>query len=331
MNFSTICTIFLLAITVAAVQGGKKGGKVTAGNTCSGSGRMVREFNGRREETFMPCKYDAVRQQCGRYEINVSPGNVYFRPKYRIDSLWLGITDTETGDFWTGRTDNKIAVKYHNGWNTELFNQKSGSVTTDELLVFGNEDKAGYVEAKNGDFRVSFTPWDPENKDYRLAKWSFTCFANDFEAAGFSKQVCGGTDKHETSERRDELGLKDRTQLIHYDVFTNTEIEQTNPKCANATRLMTEECSESQRIEAVMTCGQILSSKRHTQCITKYSCDPMDSFVDCIDWVCSNYKDDFACERLGQSIDLCRNFRENDLTARVDDAKCFRDFLHINH
>jgi len=313
--------IFALAMTIAVVEGGKK---------CSGSGRMVREFNGRREETFMPCKYDAVRQQCGRYEINVTPGNIYLRPKYRVDSLWLGVKDTVTGDFWTGRTDNKIAVKFHNGWNTELFNQKSGSVSTDDLLVFGNQGKYGFVEAKNGDFRVSFQPWDPENEKYNLAEWVFQCNDEDFEPLGFSSQVCGGRDDHETADRRDELGLKDRTQLIHYDVFTNTEIVQTNPKCANATRLMTEVCTEEQRLEAVMTCGQILSSKRHTQCITKYSCDPMDTFVDCVDWVCSGYSDDFACERLGKQIDLCRNFRQNDLSARVDNAKCFRDFLHID-
>lgn len=292
---------------------------------------MVRMFNGRRDEMFMPCKYDAIRQQCGSYKINVSPGNVYLQPKYRMDTLWLSLTDTATGDFWAGRTDNKLAIKYFNGWKPALFNQKQGNVNTSSVLSFGIDGKYAYAEALNGDFKLSFTPWDPTNSDFNQAEWTFTCNAPDFMPIGFSSQVCGGVEARESAKRRDELGLKNRVQLIHYDVFTNEQIVQTNPKCANATRLMTQVCTEDQRIEAVKTCGQILSSSGHTQCITKYSCDPMDAFTDCIDWVCSGYTDDFACERLGQSMDLCRTFRENDLTAKVDNAKCFMDFLHIEN
>ena len=79
--------------------------------TCSGTGRHVRQFNGRKEAVKLPCKYHAVRQNCGKYYINLTPGNIYLAPKYRLDSLWLGVLDLDTGDKWEGRTDNKLSVK----------------------------------------------------------------------------------------------------------------------------------------------------------------------------------------------------------------------------
>jgi len=309
----------LLSVTIA----------VASANTCIGSGRVVRQFSGRRDELFMPCKYDAVKQRCGKYDVKLTPGNIYMQPKFRMDSLWLAVTDTETGEVWAGRSTNKIAVKYYRGWSTELFNQKGGSMATEDLLVFGTEGNYGFAEAVNGDFRVSFMPWDPENKDFNQASWVFACNAPNFVPSGFAKQVCGGSDPRESAEKRNEMGLNSRIQLIQYNIFTNTDIVQTNSQCANVTRLMTQVCTEEQRKDAVMTCGEMLSSRKHTKCITKYACDPMEAFKDCVEWVCSDYQDDLACERLGEAMDMCRTFKEGNLTAKVEDAKCFRDFLHL--
>ena len=84
----------------------------SAYNVCEGMGRMVRQFNGRKEDTKMPFKYNAVHQQCGKYIVNLTPGNVYLHPNYRLDSLWMAIKEVSShGNVWEGRTDNKKAIK----------------------------------------------------------------------------------------------------------------------------------------------------------------------------------------------------------------------------
>ena len=76
------------------------------------AGRAVRQFNGRKEDVRMPCKYHAVRQQCGDYAIFLTPGNRYMYPKYRLDSLWFKVANaSDPGQYWRGRTDNKLARK----------------------------------------------------------------------------------------------------------------------------------------------------------------------------------------------------------------------------
>ncbi|XP_076462134.1 uncharacterized protein LOC143294642 [Babylonia areolata] len=334
-------SIALMVLAVAAVAVAKpdkkkqekvREDKTSVSDTCSGNGRDVTQFAGRKEATLMPCKYHAVRQQCGKYMVTLTPGNVYLHPKYRLDSLWLGLRETgKGGKRWEGRTDNKIAVKYFNGWKGDLFNKKDGNLGTEDVLRFGRDCSKTWVEAKNGDFKVTFVPWDPENKDFPMSQWSFECRAKGFTPSGYPQQVCGGEDDQEVAARTKELGLESREQTIFYDVFTNKAIRQMNPKCVNATRIMTEECNDKQKREAMITCTQILASYKHTKCVTKYSCDPMDTFLDCVDWVCSGYKNDDACERVGRTIDLCRKFKAGGLSEKVDKAKCFKDFLPIEN
>ncbi|KAK7107461.1 uncharacterized protein [Littorina saxatilis] len=300
-----------------------------ASHACQGNGKMLQQFNGRKESTAMPCKYHAVRTKCGKYFVNLTPGNIFVHPKYRLNTLWLGVRELDTDKEWEGRTDNKVAVKFFNGWKSELFNKKDGVLNTEDVLTFSKDAMGTHATAKNGDFKVTFVPWDPENDNFPLSKWRFECNADDFEPASYPDQVCGSADKRETVERTEMLGFDERTQTVFHDVFTNTNITQTNPKCANATMMLTEMCTEQQRKTAIITCGQILSSLKHTKCLTKYTCDPMDVFVDCIDWVCSDFSDDAACERVGMGIDMCRTFRDGNLTMRVENAKCYTEFLPI--
>ena len=73
-------------------------------------GIKVLQFNRRKQEMYFPYKYRALRRQpCGKYEINLSPGHRWLYPRYFLDTLWLGVIDTDTGLVWKGRTD-KIAV-----------------------------------------------------------------------------------------------------------------------------------------------------------------------------------------------------------------------------
>ena len=98
--------VIALSVTAAA------GSLGSAYNVCGGMGRMVRQSNGRKEDTKMPCKYNAVQQQCGKHIVNLTPGNVYLHPNYRLDSLWMAIKEVGChGNMWDGRTDNKKAIK----------------------------------------------------------------------------------------------------------------------------------------------------------------------------------------------------------------------------
>eukprot|EP00745_Piridium_sociabile_P020941 TRINITY_DN32282_c0_g1_i18.p1 TRINITY_DN32282_c0_g1~~TRINITY_DN32282_c0_g1_i18.p1 ORF type:complete len:144 (+),score=25.58 TRINITY_DN32282_c0_g1_i18:89-520(+) len=120
--------------------------------------------------------------------------------------------------------------------------------------------------------------------------------------------------------------LQDRS--FHLLVFPLRE-----DKCLAVENTMQNSCTEDLRKEAMVTCAEIIMPEKvkskKSRCINKYSCSPMHVFVDCVAWVCGNYGKTEACERIGESIDMCKEFKEGNLTKKVDDAKCYRDFLPI--
>ena len=52
-----------------------------------------------------------------------------------------------------------------------------------------------------------------------------------------------------------------------------------NPLCEEATKILVDNCTEEARKLAITTCKQILHSQSHVECVTKYSCDPMEVYV----------------------------------------------------
>ena len=52
-----------------------------------------------------------------------------------------------------------------------------------------------------------------------------------------------------------------------------------NPLCEEATNILVDNCTEEARTLAITTCKQILHSQSHVECVTKYSCDPMEVYV----------------------------------------------------
>ena len=52
-----------------------------------------------------------------------------------------------------------------------------------------------------------------------------------------------------------------------------------NPLCEEATKILVDNCTEEARKLAITTCKQILHSQNHVECVTKYSCDPMEVYV----------------------------------------------------
>ncbi|KAK7107465.1 uncharacterized protein [Littorina saxatilis] len=303
-------------------------------------GENVIQFNGRNQDVFFPCKYWALRrQQCGKYLINLSPGNRWIYPKYQLDTLWLGVQNKDTGDFWEGRTTNKIAVKYFNSaGQKDLFNKKDGTVATSDEFVFGRKEDGVYIMDKNQTFRVTFTPWDPSNRgQYPNSDWKFECFDMDAVLNEYPAQMCGGSGYKVVTNRTKTLGLANRFRMniIYFDTLTNPDIVHTNPKCSNATDILLNTCqSDAQRLHAINNCKDILHSQKHTKCVTNYNCDPMDVFNACIMWGCSGAgfdpEEKEMCHEVGEGIDFCPEFGSSgNLTARVEDANCYKDFLTI--
>ena len=84
-----------------------------------------------------------------------------------------------------------LSLQFFNNWSSELFTKKSGDAETEDILVYGKDGQSTWAEAKNGDFRVTFIPWDPENSAFPMSAWSFECFSEDFQATGYPAQICG--------------------------------------------------------------------------------------------------------------------------------------------
>ena len=59
----------------------------------------------------VPCKYNAVQQQCGPYLVTLTPAHRYLYPQYIMDSIWLSVKSAaDDSTLWEGRTTNKIAA-----------------------------------------------------------------------------------------------------------------------------------------------------------------------------------------------------------------------------
>ena len=60
--------------------------------------------------------------------------------------------------------------------------------------------------------------------------------------------------------------------MVHFYIFSN-------PRCTNATSMLMNKCSNhAQRLTVINNCKEILHNYRHTRCVTRYNCDPMDVF-----------------------------------------------------
>nr|KAG5703956.1 hypothetical protein BaRGS_020553 [Batillaria attramentaria] len=202
------------------------------------------------------------------------------------------------------------------------FAKIDGSKETEELFSFSKTRKEVKIAEKKGAFHVSFGPYDPE-EGFKSSSWEFACFGpGKMQLTQYPTQICGDG----IAARRDELGFKDKIQAFFYDVFTNRDIAQTNPKCKEATDIMTKDCSDEGKKDAITRCYKIMDSDAHAKCANKFSCDIMDVFVDCVRFVCSSFSDTAACNRIGSSIDLCREFPG--LSDKVDEANCYKDFVY---
>ncbi|XP_076441899.1 uncharacterized protein LOC143280960 [Babylonia areolata] len=306
-------------------------GVETAEYTCEqlDSNTNIIPFNNGKKAMFaVPCKYNAVRQKCGDHIINVSPGFISIGKHYRLDTVWLGV---KTGDAeWEGRTTNKKAVKFLNGNSTELYAKMTDTgPETSDVVNFTVEKKATVATALDGSFKVVFGPWDPDRKDFKKSFWSFSCLTNEpFVMSPYPQQVCGDNARDVYSGS--DFASQSDMFLFHVFNETDAKIKQMDGLCLQAETTFQTTCqNDDRRKDAILTCGQILAEKLCRNCVTKYACSPMQVFVACLDWACSGYTNQTACAIVGASIDLCRTFTTGNLTQKMEDAKCYKEFIPI--
>ena len=75
-----------------------------------------------------------------------------------------------------------------------LFNKKNvGGIDTDTVFEFGRSTSVGvFIKDKDDTFKVTYTPWDPDNRDeFPDSEWKFECFDDDATLNAFPKQMCG--------------------------------------------------------------------------------------------------------------------------------------------
>lgn len=326
------CLVLLLALAYAA----------EAARKCSlDNGNQLVPFSGGKGKMDVPCKYPVLRQQCGEYFIRVTPGSVYVR-RYFINTVWFKVE--KNGKSWEARTSSKIAVKFINDTIglRDAFHQKSGDLNPDEEFDFTKTGTNLTIAAKDGSFSFTFGPYDPLGTKHKNVGFEFTCNRED-PASGFPEQFCGGDTDEDLKRKADALGyfkcknlpekcngvLKDDPEVktYYFHLFTDDTIDQTpSPKCALATNYLINGCkNDTQRADAIEKCYRILYSSGHRKCATMFSCELMDVFSSCINFVCTG--NDTACYEVASAIDNCRDFKG--LSSLIQEAGCYKGFLPL--
>nr|KAG5703962.1 hypothetical protein BaRGS_020559 [Batillaria attramentaria] len=316
-------------------HGDRKASPAQAENTCQVKlGNSLTSNGGKAGKLEVPCKYGAVRQQCGDYFVRLTPGNVYIN-RYFINTVWLEVR-TKDGREWRGRTSTDQpslpSLQFINdaGDVREAFQMKQPSdYETDDLFDFTKTENDITATVKDGSFSVTFGPFDPTGSKHRNVGLTFTCTRDD-SPPEFPIQICGGEDPKDVQYMAEELGFKPndkfkphmRDQTYYYAIFTDPDLDQTPDTMLNV-------CPDgAKRKEAIENCYMILYSKPHRKCATKYSCELIDVFANCVKFVCSDYKDEVACQAVAEAIDMCRNFPG--LSDRILEAKCYTGFIVLD-
>nr|KAG5703957.1 hypothetical protein BaRGS_020554 [Batillaria attramentaria] len=215
------------------------------------NGNKLVPNGGKAAKLDMPCKYVAVKQQCGGYFVKVTPGSIYVAPRFFTSTVWVEVRDAQ-GNSWEGRTATKIAAKYINDAGTarKAFVKVKGNLATDSVLTFSKTDNDITATATDGSFSVTFGPYDPTGSRHRNVDFTFTCNADDTPPA-FPEQICGGEyqryichfylynflnrGQEDVQYMAEELGFKPgqkfkphmRDQTYYYAIFTDVETDQT--------------------------------------------------------------------------------------------------------
>jgi len=304
-------------------------------------GENLIQFNTKNQDLMIPCKYNALKaQQCGKWKITLSPGNIWMYPKYQLDTLHM-FFENDKGDFWEGRITNKLAVHWLANPKGEPVATRDGNIKKLKKFFRFKKDKKATVTIadKKNEFKISFTPWDPSARaKFPNSEWRFDCNVDGVKLNPFPDQMCGNETRNvveDIAKQQFGLGTNFQNLALLFATFTNPEIAHTDPMCSAATDVMVKKCSnDQQRMNVIKNCQPILGIKNHAECISAgEACTPMETFLACVKWGCTDFsrKEKDLCYDVATQIDMCAVISNGgNLTARVYDANCYADFLAVS-
>ncbi|GLS81919.1 hypothetical protein GCM10007893_27660 [Paracoccus marinus] len=271
-----------------------------------------------------------------------------------MTTVWLSIYSDDAN--FEIRTSNKIVIKFldANGKGRSLFQDANSNTQSEDKFyelfeeTISTKDgvKWAHLKARNGDFTFSMTPWHPRESSYQEAMFRFECSSEDM-LYPFTTQMCGNGSKSHLSDLttatsgETPFNLPDKFEnlVVLYHIFKSHLVQQTNEKCQEAVNIFRDTCDTFDKtLRALKHCHEILTSASHTLCVTRFSCDPMDVFNNCMKWGCmgegfvaNTDAEKEVCFALGEGIDLCPDFVSTsldvNLTRRLIQSKCYKEYF----
>ncbi|XP_025098662.1 uncharacterized protein LOC112566615 isoform X1 [Pomacea canaliculata] len=315
--FSILVASILLMYTQAQIQCGLEKGK------------RLDTFSEDTDRLKIPCKYNAVRQTCGRYFINVTPGNDIRSDtgEYYVDTMWVSVTDTETKQTWEGRTSTKIAQKAISDPARSPFNTKTNQLDINSICTTGtNEDtNQVYLIEKNGLFSISFGVYEEGGRKSKTSTWDFECNDSNVELVPYPEQACGNLTEDVVKNIRKDMDFSQDNEVYMYYVLNNKPIAQTSAICKSLEDIFANDRCGDREALAIHSCYKIVYSGPIYKKLLRFGTDPKTVWKACIDYVCSDFTDQVTCEYLGEALDEVK--KPSDLIAKkIEENNCYAGY-----
>ncbi|PVD28987.1 hypothetical protein C0Q70_11584 [Pomacea canaliculata] len=295
-------------------------------------GKRITLFSGTMERLKFPCKYNAVRQQCGPYFINLTPGSDIRMDtgEYYEGTMWASIALIKTGQKWEGRTSVKIASKYINDTVTRRpFHTKNRGLDITSIATFEKNDEANSVSLreKNNVFTITFGAYQEGGLKNKVSGWEFVCNDPSAVLAPYPTQVCGNLTEDNLKAIRLELDFRQDNQVLMLNVFNDTSITQTDEDCKNVQREFVS-ASQADREAAMRECFPIVFYGKIYKPMIKDNFRPAKVLRNCVTFVVSGYTDDASCEYLAEALDDAARVSEK-IAQKIQEKQCYPDFRRV--
>lgn len=298
----TFPVLLVLSLTVLGVSG----------DACEIRSRgLLEKFNGDNGVIKVPCKFHASTFSCQGYTVRVAPGMATDQKfRFYTNTMWVSISKDSTDHYWHGRTS---ALRMKSHFKQDVvgkapFATKDENLTGADFSIEQTPDEDTYsvtLSVSDADFQVIYYAYDHGNRTRRnLSGIKLMCpdvaFGRDNT---YPNNICGSeSDSVPLETRKTALGLDSIPQTLMYDILNNTKVEQGNCQCETAISVF-HQCSETERSQAIKSCGNIIADSSVGQCLSHYNFDPMDVFIYCLRYKCTGPSD--SCYLLQEALDVC--------------------------
>merc|ERR1712121_311704 len=187
--------------------------------------------------------------------------------------------------------------------------QKDGRLDTKDVFRFPDPKRNHndvVIEEKGGDFTLSFGLFDPDRNWHESSYFHFECKAQRFEPSDYPEQLCGNGTKNDVKGFKNKKEWKEyRIATLFLNVFSSeASLTQTDRDSAAASNVMTNRCGNAaQQYQASALCWPLLGDKRWQRKLSRNGDNPIFAFRNCVEFVCSKFKDGASCRALSEQLD----------------------------